>query len=535
MHQPEIERAARLLGEALRGARLDDVRQPAPGVLWLGFYAPGQGASGLRIDVRPHLAHVVRTGKRPPPNAPQPPPVVLAMRRALEGGRVSGVEALEGERALVVDVQRADGTRWRVLVELSGHHPNAFLLDEAGVIRAQVAPNRSKLRALWPGQPWEPPRSRPPAPGDDRFATVPDEDFFGAVGRYFAQREAAGATRELRARLAAALRRRLRKAARRTAAIEGDLARAAEADQLARYARLITYNLPNLRTQGHGGSGRTHVSVVDYENPALPVVVVPVDPSLPLQRVAERYFARARRLQRARAGIEARLAEASRHEESLRQALAEVEGAPDDLDALTELAARHAPEVLRVRGDAPAERRKRDSRRAPAERPPFRRYVGSGGAEILVGRSAADNDRLTLQVARGDDVWMHAMGRRGAHVVLRCERGREPTPEALLDAALLAAWHSEGGRHENSVEVMWTRRRYVRKGRRQPPGEVTVSKVRNIRVPVDAARVRAMAAAAREREASSEPSRSSNPRPHDTGPTVGVRHGGGPRNDVSRR
>ncbi|CAE7877969.1 unnamed protein product, partial [Symbiodinium sp. KB8] len=39
--------------------------------------------------------------------------------------------------------------------------------------------------------------------------------------------------------------------------------------------------------------------------------------------------------------------------------------------------------------------------------------------QVLIGKSAADNDRLSLEQGRADEVWMHAAHVPGSHVVLR--------------------------------------------------------------------------------------------------------------------
>ncbi len=95
----------------------------------------------------------------------------------------------------------------------------------------------------------------------------------------------------------------------------------------------------------------------------------------------------------------------------------------------------------------------------------------AAGHEILVGRSAKSNDRLTREVAARHDWWLHAEG-PGSHVVLRNPRRLEqPPPDALAAAAALAAWFSKG-RSAAKVEVHWTQARRVRKPRGAPAGAV---------------------------------------------------------------
>jgi predicted ribosome quality control (RQC) complex YloA/Tae2 family protein len=45
-------------------------------------------------------------------------------------------------------------------------------------------------------------------------------------------------------------------------------------------------------------------------------------------------------------------------------------------------------------------------------------------AQVLVGRNHTENDRLSHEVAAKGDLWFHARGCAGSHVVLRIPPGR---------------------------------------------------------------------------------------------------------------
>jgi len=95
------------------------------------------------------------------------------------------------------------------------------------------------------------------------------------------------------------------------------------------------------------------------------------------------------------------------------------------------------------------------------------------GWEILVGKGAADNDRLTFEVADRDDLWLHVSGWSGSHVVIRIPDGVEEPPREIVDyAARLAAWYSKARGAKGKVEVHLCRAGDVRKRARLPPGKV---------------------------------------------------------------
>ncbi len=102
-------------------------------------------------------------------------------------------------------------------------------------------------------------------------------------------------------------------------------------------------------------------------------------------------------------------------------------------------------------------------------------YVLPGGWKVLVGRTDADNDRLSLKVARPDDWWFHVHGMPGSHVVLQCPPGEEPDRDTRKRAAAIAAYHSKA-REGGVVPVSCTRARYVTKPRGAEIGTVQIRK-----------------------------------------------------------
>lgn len=105
-----------------------------------------------------------------------------------------------------------------------------------------------------------------------------------------------------------------------------------------------------------------------------------------------------------------------------------------------------------------------------------RRVVSGDGLVILVGRSASDNDVLSLKLGSPNDFWFHVAGEPGSHVVVRNPDNLERLPRATAQlAAGLAAGYSKA-RRGGRVAVHQTRCREVTKRRGQPPGEVMLGR-----------------------------------------------------------
>lgn len=199
-------------------------------------------------------------------------------------------------------------------------------------------------------------------------------------------------------------------------------------------------------------------------------VRIPLDPALTPDGNARRHYDQAARIRRARQRLPARIRtarEAWRVLERLRER------------ALAGDASRDEVEEALPRGAGPAA-----ARGGEAEQLPYRTYRSSGGLEIRVGRGAGRNDDLTFRHSSPDDIWLHARHTAGAHVVLRWGRESNPPERDLREAGILAALHSKA-RTSGSVPVDWTRRKYVRKPRKAPPGAVIPDRVSTVFVSPD--------------------------------------------------
>lgn len=101
------------------------------------------------------------------------------------------------------------------------------------------------------------------------------------------------------------------------------------------------------------------------------------------------------------------------------------------------------------------------------------------GAPMLVGRTASQSDTATFRLADPGDLWLHARGVPGSHVILRTGQGY--TEADLGEAASYAAGYSKA-RTEAQVDVIWTERKNVRRVPNAPPGLVTYRNERVVRV-----------------------------------------------------
>jgi len=116
-----------------------------------------------------------------------------------------------------------------------------------------------------------------------------------------------------------------------------------------------------------------------------------------------------------------------------------------------------------------------ENSRNPDDHARLLHYTLPGGWQVLAGRTDADNDRLSLSIAKPNDWWFHIRGMPGSHVLLLARPGGDPDRATLKRAAAIAAYHSKA-RTAGLVAVSCTRARYVTKPRGAKPGTVEIRK-----------------------------------------------------------
>lgn len=207
---------------------------------------------------------------------------------------------------------------------------------------------------------------------------------------------------------------------------------------------------------------------------------VPLFEGLDARASARRYFAMAKKARRAAEYLASRRAALTRRRHvlgDLKMSLARAASSAD-LRALQQRVVAElgrAAVAVSIGIEAGGARARQPRRRAYAQ------FLSEEG-EILVGRSATENVELTFRVASPEDLWLHARDVPGSHVVLRLRRGvREPSPATLTRAASLAAYFSKA-RRDTSVEVCYTRRKFVRKIKGGILGQVRLERFKTIAV-----------------------------------------------------
>jgi len=513
-------------------ASLVEVRAAVEGGFVRSIYQPVRNAFVLhifadrnrRILVAPRQAaiHLTALDIANPRNAG---PFVMLLRRYLRGGRVVSVCQRGWDRVATIHIERRDGRmvrKYELVVELVGVHGNLFLVERGTILgsahrqpenrpgnayvslrpqdkldptMASIAELRELLTNESPGRALA--RSidgigrrtaddllrglddnasvdeqakmlhdslhrivaciEEPSPRlliDERRATFyplpppaePATTFWGALDaatEVHAEPEEGG-----EGRLRADFRRAIARRGRTLEKLREWLDNAQEAERLQSLADLLMIH----HTEIEPKAKRVVLTdpVTEREE------VIPLLPSLNAIENAQRLYERAKRLRRGRMHVASRIERLESEVRLLEQAIADHDNRQLLDDRTLVLLGRHG------------------RRAATGNRSVEQRRVQTEGFTIVVGRSAAENDRL-LREAAPEDLWLHAKGFAGSHVIIK-RGGRREIPRAVVQrAARLAARHSKA-RDERRVEVIVTKAKHVRKPRSATPGLVNVLK-----------------------------------------------------------
>ncbi len=237
------------------------------------------------------------------------------------------------------------------------------------------------------------------------------------------------------------------------------------ADQLELYGKLILSALHCIV------KGQTTITLDNAITSNPPAVTIELDPHLSPQKNADRYFAKAKKARRT-------LQELTERENELLQQLQEVK------QLLSELESVQSVEEYLKQKEAILKKyhisNKSNSEKAIEQQLPFRVFTVTGGFTVLAGKSSENNDLLSTRYTAKDDLWFHAHGVGGSHVVLKVHSAKGEVPkQAILEAASIAAYYSKM-KNASMVPVTMCEGKYVRKPKGAPPGTVVVEREKTL-------------------------------------------------------
>ena len=291
---------------------------------------------------------------------------------------------------------------------------------------------------------------------EERGTTVQCESFTQLFDAYYGERDRMERIRRRGADLLQLIGHAKARLEKKISLQREELAACGQGEEYRAKGDLITANLWQLRR------GDTRLTAVDYTLPDPREVTVELDGRLTPAANAQHFYKLYAKSKTARTELTRQIALAEQELEYLEGVGGFLERAQGEAD-LNEI----RDELYRA-GYASRMKQYTPQKKASTGHPLL--FRSPGGYTVLVGRNNTQNDNLTFRIADKGDLWFHAKGVPGSHVILQCA-GAEPPAEDYTYAAALAARYSQAT--GSRIAVDYTRVRIVKKPPGAKPGYVT--------------------------------------------------------------
>lgn len=455
------------LDASLNGGVLRNVHETEPGTFYLTFYAGSEKTLYARLKGD---APAICLCPGRDENAMPPSSFCMLMRKRLKGKRVTGAAQLNSEKTTILSLEGKDG-RYSLIFDFSRNEGNIIILSGSKIAGSYFAlpgerrgedgeyvfrePNERKI---------EIPAEEDLAPciaegkmsltekdGGEPFESVSDMVFKWARGGIGTSR-----FERKKRELLGLFGKELKKLEKRRAAISGDLKKLEENETLAEIGKTLLAYAWSI-------GEKEEVELESIDSPGK-ILRIKLDPSLSTTANAEKYFEKYKKSKRGLPILRERLAETEDKTGYIREASNAAEAA-ETIEELFEIesAVRSGTPVTKTSSIQFSEPRK----------------YSFMGFTILSGKNAAQNDEVSTRLAARNDIWFHAGGMGGSHVIIKTKSGEKTPKEVMVRAAEIAAFHSKG-RNSSKVPVSYTQAKNVTKKKGMPQGMVSVSKVSSI-------------------------------------------------------
>jgi predicted ribosome quality control (RQC) complex YloA/Tae2 family protein len=298
------------------------------------------------------------------------------------------------------------------------------------------------------------------------------------LDEYFARSEWRDALDSLRSPMRKILQTQLERCKRKAELLSHEMAASEDAAQSRLYGELL------LAYQNEVGQGPTQVVLDNYfeqssDGNAMKVTV-PLDPRFDAVGNANRHFNKYHKLRRALELVPEQIEQNNVEIATLEQLSVDLKLAESATEV--DLVKAEVRSAGYIRGKAALDKKALKAAKKGKHAKVKGRQTGPGGGvplhvqsregfTLLIGKNSRQNEDVTFHQATSNDLWLHARGVAGAHVIIK-SAGRDIPRSTIEQAAHLAAYYSEA-RGTTSAPVDYTLQRHVRHMKGGGPGMVT--------------------------------------------------------------
>jgi len=454
--------------ELLKGGRIQRIDQPQA---WAILFQVDQHGKRHRLYFSAHRRHSrFHLATAYPPNPPKPPQFCQLLRSHLRYKRIVSIHQIVGDRIIRIDfswMASKESSGVSLTAELMGPSANIFLTDAQGIILGSLYPSRNR-RSLRTGSPYQAPVIHPETSFHETTIPIIENEgsefshsFNCSVEAFYRTLEEEEERKSLKKEALSHLDKAIRRHQKRLRQLQIKHSKAENTERYRALGEILKNNIHHITP------GALTLRCTDPAQEEGCEIELELNPALSPSENLEWYFKRYKKGKTAERSLHAEIIKNEEEMTRLAHHRKEIsEGGSLDPEALP---------IIR-----PLKQKPRKSG------PPS--FLSSDGVTIIVGRNDLENEALTFRLARGNDLWFHARGIPGSHLIVRMERRREIPYQTLLDAATLALHFSKGRKAEKG-DVLYTYRKYIQRPKNQKAGSVLTSQDKNIYIVIEAARL----------------------------------------------
>src|SRR6266576_2765460 len=307
------------------------------------------------------------------------------------------------------------------------------------------------------------------------------------IDEFYADAEWRDAMESVRNPMRKVLQTQFERCKRKSALLQQELSVSEDASRYRQQAELL------LAYQHEVTQGQSSVVLQNFfEDEAHPLEVsIPLDPRFDAVGNANRLFRKYHKLRRALALVPAQIEKNATEQATVEQLLADLMLA--DTPAEVALVKAEVQSAGYIRAAKPSRTSstgvRKQSHKFKGGKQHKTKPVPPGGGvplhiqsregfTILIGKNSRQNEEVTFHQASANDIWLHARGVPGAHVIIKAA-GREVPRSAIEQAANLAAYYSQA-RGTTTAPVDYALQRHIRHMKGGGPGMVIYEKERTL-------------------------------------------------------
>jgi predicted ribosome quality control (RQC) complex YloA/Tae2 family protein len=299
------------------------------------------------------------------------------------------------------------------------------------------------------------------------------------LDEYYARAEWRDAMEGVRTPIRKVLQAQRERCVRKAALLQQELAVSQEAARYRLQADLL------LAYQHEVQQGQSSVALQNFSDEA--VVTIPLDPRFDAVGNANRLYHKYHKLRRALELVPAQIEHNAVELATLEQLLADLVLAETPAEVALVKAEVQVAGYIRGKVASQGQKAHKANKKGKGGKQSKPVTPGGGvplyvqsrdGFTLVVGKNSRQNEEVTFRQAKANDIWLHARGVPGAHVIIKAA-GSEVPHATIMQAASLAAYYSQA-RGSTNVPVDYTLQRHVRHMKGGGPGMVVYDREKTV-------------------------------------------------------